>query len=668
MYNYNGYGIIKYMRKSYWKTCLMLVFVLICSFLSLKNVSAETNDNGCNNGDIVTIKYAQKKTGAKAKTTTLEVGGKATVGKNFTVAVKCEGDKYKFSTIKIKHNKKTYTADTGSANAVSVSEMSDDGSATVSDGTSSVTYAKFGNGIEDYAFWMSGVEQKEDTTNPSTGTADNAFDPSKSDEENVANGTAEETDDALDIVDGGEAEGCKNARGAETLGWIVCPVLTWLGDVSDTIYTEYVEPGLQVDPELFSGGNEAVKQAWEIFRDISNVLFIILLLVVIFSQVTGVGIDNYGIKKVLPRIIIAAILINLSYVLCLLFVDISNILGNGFRGLFDSFSQQLGDITVQALEDSEFVVDGAHTTSYDISSVLAGLGLFAAAVTMVGAVMANPAILLSLVIAGFGIVVAILFLFFLLAARKAAVIVLVVLSPLAVAAYMLPNTKRFFDRWLKLFEGMLLVYPITGLLVGAGDYISRLMLSTSDGFFTWMTAMIVGVVPIFFIPMVLKSAFSAMGKVGGMLAGMGSAARGRATGTMRNSESYKNATRMGLERRNRIKAGLDKNGNLTASAERRLKRLGRLRGVPLVGGVANGMIKGQAAKIAQAKKDMGASEAAVAQTTGALARKGIGLAKALPGSGEGGALGSAFGWECIIETRSDISLPSVCGEGECPPS
>ena len=128
-------------------------------------------------------------------------------------------------------------------------------------------------------------------------------------------------------------------------------------------------------------------------------------------------------------------------------MDISNILGNGFRGLFDSFSQQLGDITVQALEDSEFVVDGAHTTSYDISSVLAGLGLFAAAVTMVGAVMANPAILLSLVIAGFGIVVAILFLFFLLAARKAAVIVLVVLSPLAVAAYMLPNTEGLFKKW-----------------------------------------------------------------------------------------------------------------------------------------------------------------------------------------------------------------------------
>ena len=59
-------------------------------------------------------------------------------------------------------------------------------------------------------------------------------------------------------------------------------------------------------------------EGWNTFRDIANVIFVILLMVVIFSQLTGVGIDNYGIKKILPKLIIAAILINLSYLICLI--------------------------------------------------------------------------------------------------------------------------------------------------------------------------------------------------------------------------------------------------------------------------------------------------------------------------------------------------------------
>ena len=98
---------------------------------------------------------------------------------------------------------------------------------------------------------------------------------------------------------------------------------------------------------------------------------------------------------------------------------------------------------------------------------------------------------------------------------------------------MLPNTKKLSDKWWKFFEGMLLVYPIAGLLVGAGDYISRLLLSTSTGFFTGLTAMIIGIVPIFFIPMVLKSTFSAMGKIGGTLAGMGTKASSTAKSQVR---------------------------------------------------------------------------------------------------------------------------------------
>ena len=347
---------------------------------------------------------------------------------------------------------------------------------------------------------------------------------------------------------------CLSQKGAGSLGWIVCPLLKWMSDAATQTYEDYVAPSLQIEPTLFNGGGgDNVKTAWETFRDIANVLFIILFLVVIFSQLTGIGIDNYGIKKILPRLIVAAIMINLSYIICILLVDLSNILGNGLKGIFDALGAQLNPVV-------DFTADGAESSGGSVSGVLASVGVLAAVGVMVGAIWANPAILLSLLVGALGVIVSIFFLFILLAVRKAAVIVLTVISPLAVVAYMLPNTKMLFDKWWKFFEGLLLVYPIAGLLVGGGDYISRLLLGTSTGFLTGLTAMIVGIVPIFFIPTVLKGAFAAMGRVGGMLTGLGGVARGKVTGAARGSGAYKNLQNRGLERQTRLRAGIDANG------------------------------------------------------------------------------------------------------------
>ena len=106
-------------------------------------------------------------------------------------------------------------------------------------------------------------------------------------------------------------------------------------------------------------------------------LFIILLLVVIFSQITGVGIDNYGIKKILPKLIIAAILINLSYWICVAFVDLSNILGNSFQAMFNGLGANISttnEYAKKALEDS--IAAGGAT----VVSVVIIAGLLAAVV------------------------------------------------------------------------------------------------------------------------------------------------------------------------------------------------------------------------------------------------------------------------------------------------
>jgi hypothetical protein len=87
---------------------------------------------------------------------------------------------------------------------------------------------------------------------------------------------------------------------------------------------------LNVNPIEQSG---SIYQAWGSIRSIANVLFVMFFLVIIFSQLTGAGITNYGVKKMLPKVIIAAILVNISFIIIQIGVDLANIVGSSLYTL-----------------------------------------------------------------------------------------------------------------------------------------------------------------------------------------------------------------------------------------------------------------------------------------------------------------------------------------------
>ncbi|MBR3132404.1 hypothetical protein IKG33_03295 [Candidatus Saccharibacteria bacterium] len=376
-----------------------------------------------------------------------------------------------------------------------------------------------------------------------------------------------ENDPESDV--GGEVAepNCLNSGAAEKLGWIVCPALELMSGATESLYEKAVEPALKVEPTLFTKyEDQGTKHVWEIFQGIANTIFIALLLVVIFSQLTGVGIDNYGIKKILPKLIVAVILINLSYILCLVSVDLSNIVGSGIQDMFNNINIGV---------DTASVTFGGKEFLFSLgSTALTGagiLGVLMADIWVVVMVAGPQAILLALVIATLSILAAVFSLFALLAARKAAIVVLVVLSPIAFVCYMLPNTKKLFDKWLKFFEAMLLLYPICGLLVGGGNFVSKLLLVTGagdGGFFSAFMAMIIGVVPIFFIPTALKGSFAMMGKIGDGIMKIGNGVGDRMNKAGANIDK---AVR-GSERFKNNAAEFQRNRTLKAS-ERNVRRL-----------------------------------------------------------------------------------------------
>ncbi|MDO4507904.1 MAG: hypothetical protein Q4B65_00725 [Candidatus Saccharibacteria bacterium] len=462
---------------------------------------------------------------------------------------------------------------------------------------------------------------------------------------------------ALDMDDGTAGgvtpteQTCANSGGAASLGWIVCPVLDWMGEASVKLYDNWLKPALQIKPALFDPaqtGGASTQQAWGTFQAIANTGFIILFLIVIFSQLTGVGIDNYGIKRILPKLIVTAILVNLSYYICVIAVDLSNILGNALQAMFNNLAAMPSTIDLSA--DGGGTVDLAAQVSNSAApeTIITGVAILAGLVAMVGAIWANPAILLSLLVGALGVIISILFLFILLSAREAAIIVLMVLSPLAFLCYMLPNTKKLFDKWLNLGKGLLLVYPIAGLLVGGGNFVSNLLLtagSATQGFVPALTAMIAGVIPIFFIPGVLKSSFAALGNLGAKISGFGDRMRSGADRKIRNSEGFK-------DRSNRWRAGVNRNGDMTRIGKLRAKTgqsgfaktgAGRLLGL---GGVSRSQARGMAA----AGKTRSEDEAAGAMLINEMAKDGIAKAGALNEAGlnfGAGSEGAYYGREFL---------------------
>ena len=300
----------------------------------------------------------------------------------------------------------------------------------------------------------------------------------------------------------------KNSCAIEWVGWIVCPIIRASTGVVVTLYNFMQTNFLNIkSDQLFSNSEKGQKafKHWMTFRDIANIFFVIMIAIIIFSQVTGAGISNYGIKKMLPKIIIYAILVNISWYIVVIAIDISNIVGSTlFKWLSDNGRW---DFSSDA-QTGQSPVEGILTGHAKIGA------LIAAGVT--AALVAGSTILLFLVSAAFAVVMTV----FILMVREAAVIILVVTSPLAFVAGLLPNTEGIFKKWTKLMKNMLMIYPICSLMVGGALFVSNLLYSVSDD---ELLKTIYGVLPIlslFAIIAVIKTVLSFIdGLTGGNLRG-----------------------------------------------------------------------------------------------------------------------------------------------------
>ncbi len=365
-----------------------------------------------------------------------------------------------------------------------------------------------------------------------------------------------------------ESNSCYNA-GIEAMSWIICPALNNTSNTVDGI-EGYLRDWLQIktvgEGGIFENSNGThLYDGWSIFRNLANGLLIIVLLIIIFSQLTGYGIDNYGIKKMLPKLILMGILINLSFLFCQLAVDISNILGVGLDNMMKAIAANMNGGTAPNYTTSTIVtaVLGAIAGAGTVAGVAAGaIGG--------GGVMIAIVLLLALLVA----LIAVLMFFVMLSARIIIVAVFIVISPVAFALYILPNTQNLFKKWWKIFETALVIYPICGALYGASYIIKAIVGGDSGGFIPGIIAVVAPFLPFLALPTLLRGAMAGLGALGGTLTMLGNGLRkGAQSGSgaiqsgIKNSERYKyNADRIAENRRFRW---AERNRNSSNLATRR---------------------------------------------------------------------------------------------------
>jgi hypothetical protein len=220
-------------------------------------------------------------------------------------------------------------------------------------------------------------------------------------------------------VVGGLAQGI-----ATVLGWILNALMGVLIQVAQ--YNSFIK-------------SAAIVNGWVIARDVANMFFVIILLIIAFATI--LRIENYSYKKWLPKLILMAILINFSKTICGLLIDLSQVVMLTFVNAFKdvaagSLVDMLGITGWQSLDGIENVGEWTVASAYVLSVIYIIITLTTVA-AMVG----------------------------MLVMRIVMIWVYVVLSPFAYLLAAFPGGAKYSSQWWSEFTKNLIVGPVLAFFI-----------------------------------------------------------------------------------------------------------------------------------------------------------------------------------------------------------
>ena len=320
--------------------------------------------------------------------------------------------------------------------------------------------------------------------------------------------TYDQTDTSTISIDPPSENSTGTSCDVQGIGWFICPVSNWLADGIDFMYSALQE-FLKTKPLETTNQNSGIYLAWVIMRNISNVAFIVAFLVIIYSQLTSVGISNYGVKKMLPRLVIAAVLVNLSFTICAILLDLSNVTGYAFQDAFMGIKNTISTVGENT---------GVGWTWSEVIVMILSNGALAGGVVATVAMGAELLPLALSALVGIGLVLLLVLL--IMAARQALIVILIIISPLAFVCYLLPGTEKWFKKWRDLFFTMLVFFPAFAVIFGGAQLAGIIIIQNAtgaNGGIMQILGMVVQVIPLALTPIILKLSGGVLGKFAGFV-------------------------------------------------------------------------------------------------------------------------------------------------------
>lgn len=264
-----------------------------------------------------------------------------------------------------------------------------------------------------------------------------------------------------------DAAAAGNECNQGSVSWMMCPFIDNATGAITKLANGVLIPLLRVKavnqqstPDLYN--------IWLKMVNLAEIIFLLVFLVIIFATITQQDFgffDQYTIKKVLPRLVVAAILVQASFLLSGFMIDIGNVLGAGIETLLRAATGPQSDASV------------AH-----VLSNLVGIGL--AGAVGIGTVLGTASwIAVAPLLASLALTLLVVFL--VLGLRFLLIACLIVVSPLAMVAWVLPNTRHWAKDWMELLFRLILMYPIIVGVISIAGLVNSILpsgSSTADSF------------------------------------------------------------------------------------------------------------------------------------------------------------------------------------------
>jgi hypothetical protein len=330
-----------------------------------------------------------------------------------------------------------------------------------------------------------------------------------------------------------QGQSCELDSGGFSLAWLMCPLLAAGNDFVNgpngnggLIGLFESQLSFKVDRDLNSNGSNDVQTAWSLIKNIASAALVIIMLVMIFSQAISAGpFDAYTVRKLLPRLIAAVILMQLSWYILSWVIDI-----------FDDLANSLVDLLYAPFGGSDAMNLG-HLLAH--AHIGTGDAIAINFVALVGAIALGLAALPALLLMVLAVVSAMVTALVVLIMRKIIIIFCLILAPLALVAWILPGTQRYWKLWYDNLLKVLFMFPLVVGLVAAGHIFAYIVGTQGNGTFLSLIFILVGVFgPLFLLPKTFKWGGQAMSLASGAISGATNRFLGRESSLGKGVQGY----------------------------------------------------------------------------------------------------------------------------------